>query len=82
MPVEEIVLASNNDPALVKDDVSNENVEAPNRGIRNMGDLVNYVVDKLDKREEKLLQFKTEDDNSSLVALNIGMFKFNQKKHK
>lgn len=82
LPAEEVVLASNNELPVVKDEVSNENAEAPSRGIRNMGDLVNYVVDKLDKREEKVLQFKTEDDNSSLVALNIGMFKFNQKKHK
>jgi hypothetical protein len=79
---EEIVLASNNESPAVRDEVSNENEEASGKGIRNMGDLVNYVVDKLDKREEKVLQFKTEDDNSSLVALNIGVFKFNQKKHK
>lgn len=81
-PIEEIVLASKNDSPVVRDEVSNDNEEASGKGIRNMGDLVNYVVDKLDKREEKVLQFKTEDDNSSLVALNIGVFKFNQKKHK
>lgn len=52
------------------------------RGIRNVGDLVNYVVDKVDKRAEKILKFKTDDDNSSLIAINIGMLKFNQKKQK
>jgi hypothetical protein len=51
--------------------------------IRNAGDLLNFVVDKLDKRDEKILQFETdEDDNSSLVAINIGPFKFNSRKHK
>lgn len=51
--------------------------------IRNAGDLLNFVVDKLDKREEKILQFETdEDDNSSLIAINIGPFKFNSRKHK
>ncbi|SDM79697.1 hypothetical protein [Pedobacter antarcticus] len=52
------------------------------RGIRNVGDLVNYVVDKVDKRAEKILKFKTDDDNSSLIAINIGMLKLNQKKQK
>ncbi len=47
-------------------------------GIRNVGDLVNFVVDKVDKREKKFLKFKTDDDdNSELVAINIGIIKFN-----
>ena len=77
---EETVLAITNASTLSKDEVINENEEAAPRGIRNIGDLVNYVVDKVDKREEKVIQFKTEDDNSSLIAINIGMFKFNQRK--
>ncbi|MCX2451180.1 hypothetical protein OQX61_07845 [Pedobacter sp. PLR] len=53
------------------------------KGIRNVGDVINFVVDKLDKRERKLIQFKTdEDDNSSLIALNIGILKFNPKRNK
>jgi hypothetical protein len=50
------------------------------KGIRNVGDLVNFVVDKVDKRDKKILKFNTDDDdNSSLVALNIGFLKFNKK---
>ncbi|EDM35991.1 hypothetical protein PBAL39_23327 [Pedobacter sp. BAL39] len=53
------------------------------RGIKNVGDLVNYVVDKVDKREKKFLKFNTDDDdNSSLVAINIGFIKLNSRKHK
>jgi len=53
------------------------------RGIRNVGDLVNYVVDKVDKREKKLVRFNTDDDdNSSLIGINIGFLKLNSKKHK
>ena len=64
-------------------EVINENEgKTENRSIRNMGDLINYVVDKVDKSDEKIIQFKTEDDNSSLVALNIGIIRFNSKKHK
>jgi len=87
-PVEEVMLASADvaaDPVngTDNDEALDENKRAESRGIRNMGDLINYVVDKVDKREEKFIQFKTdEDDNSSLIGLNIGMFKFSQKKHK
>lgn len=55
--------------------VSNEK-----NGINNIGDLVNLLVEKVDKREKKFLQFKSDDDdNSSLVAINIGIIKFNGK---
>lgn len=53
------------------------------KGIRNVGDLVNFVVDKVDKREKKFLKFNTDDDdNSSIIGINIGFLKFNSKKHK
>ena len=60
-------------------------VDEPNalpekRGIGNVGDLVNFVVDKIDKREEKFLQFNpNDDDQSSLVSINIGIIKLNTK---
>lgn len=50
------------------------------KGIRNVGDIVNFVVDKVDKRDKKLLRFNTDDDdNSSIVGINIGFLKFNKK---
>ncbi|MBB2151784.1 hypothetical protein [Pedobacter gandavensis] len=53
------------------------------KGIRNVGDVINFVVDKLDKRDKKLIQFKTDDDdNSSLIAVNIGILKFNPKRNR
>jgi hypothetical protein len=53
------------------------------KGIRNVGDLVNYVVDKVDKREKKLIKFNTDDDdNSSIIGLNIGFLKLNRKNNK
>lgn len=53
------------------------------KGIRNVGDLVNYVVDKVDKRDKKFLKFNTDDDdNSSLIGINIGFVKLNSRKHK
>lgn len=65
------------------DKVINDNEQAERKGIRNFGDLINYVVDKVDKREQKIVRFKTDDDDeSSLVAINIGFIKLNPKKHK
>jgi hypothetical protein len=79
-PAEDIMLANAGNDSTEE---GNEDRHTENKKIRNVGDLVNYVVDKVDKREEKFIQFKTDDDdNSSLVALNIGMFRFNSKKHK
>lgn len=52
------------------------------KGIKNVGDIVNYVVDKVDKREKKFIRFNTDDDNSSLVAINIGILKFNKRSDK
>lgn len=50
------------------------------KGIRNVGDLVNYVVDKVDKRDKKIIRFNTDDDdNSSIIGLNIGFLKLNKK---
>ncbi|RZJ85271.1 MAG: hypothetical protein EOO20_20270, partial [Chryseobacterium sp.] len=67
----EIVTASNELPAPTVDAVVNENDQSEHTRIRNVGDLINFVVDKVDKREQKFIQFKTDsDDNSSVVAIN------------
>jgi hypothetical protein len=77
------ILASVEGTATTGDEVINENEESGKKGIQNIGDLVNYVVDKVDKRNQKFLKFKTDDDdNSSLIAVNIGFIKFNSKRHK
>ena len=48
--------------------------------IRNVGDLINYVVDKVDGREKKLIKFDTDDDdNSSIIGLNVGFVKINKR---
>jgi len=60
---------------------ANENV-TERKGIRNVGDLVNFVVEKVDKRDKKLVRFNTDDDdNSSIIGINIGFLKLNSKKH-
>ncbi|WP_316833158.1 hypothetical protein [Pedobacter aquatilis] len=62
------------------DDVTEDNSQAENKGIRNVGDVVNLIVNKVDKRKDKLIQFRTDDDDSSIASINIGPFRFGKKK--
>ncbi|MCY1508706.1 hypothetical protein D9M68_430250 [compost metagenome] len=80
-PVENpIVIAQAEPQQKVENNVISEIEHTEKKGIRNVGDLVNYVVDKVDKREKKLVRFNTDDDdNSSIVGINIGFLKFNKK---
>ena len=80
-PKEEVMIAKADIPAEYAD-VAVEPEHQENKGIRNVGDLVNFVVNKVDKREKKFIQFDTNDDNSSLVSINIGFIKFNKKSDK
>lgn len=79
--MDELVLAKVALPDEMNTDEITEN-DAPARGIKNVGDFVNYVVSKVDKREEKFLKFNTDDDHSSLVGINIGFIKLNLKRNK
>ncbi|TCD17945.1 hypothetical protein EZ456_22100 [Pedobacter psychrodurus] len=79
-PKVDIAIAAN--PTTVKtDDAVNEN-EQSNKGIRNVGDVVNLIVNKMDKRKDKLIQFRTDDDDSSLASINIGPFKIGKRNKK
>jgi len=60
------------------EDVINEEDQS-NKAIRNVGDVVNLIVNKVDKRKDKFIQFRTDDDDSSLSSINIGPFKFGKK---
>lgn len=78
----DVVIAKVEAPDEIDADLMAEN-DASTKGIRNVGDFVNYVVSKVDKREDKFLKFNTDDDeNSSLVGINIGFIKLNLKRHK
>jgi hypothetical protein len=86
LPIKEVPVENNVSIALlpVNDKIeSGEISEAGNierKGIRNVGDLVNYVVDKVDKRDKKLVRFETDDDdNSSIIGINIGFLRLNKK---
>ncbi|MGN8058427.1 hypothetical protein ACTJKN_19245 [Pedobacter sp. 22163] len=79
-PKEEVVTALVATPVNTDEPV-NDN-EQSNRGIRNVGDVVNLIVNKMDKRKDKLIQFRTDDDDSSLASINIGPFKIGKRNKK
>lgn len=80
-----IVLASADVPQKIENEntISETEAATEKKGIRNVGDLVNFVVDKIDKRDKKLIRFNTDDDdNSSIVGINLGFVRFNPKKNR
>lgn len=47
------------------------------RRVKTVGDLVNFVIGKVDPREDKIIQFKNDDDGGSEVTgINLGLLKF------
>ncbi|MET4081691.1 hypothetical protein ABIB40_001640 [Pedobacter sp. UYP30] len=55
--------------------IVDENVTA-SKGIKNAGDLINLVLNTVDKSKNKFIRFKTNDEGSTLAAVNIGPFRF------
>lgn len=53
-----------------------EDSSQPER-IRSVGDLVNFVIAKVDKRENKVLKIsKTEESDIEITGINLGLFKY------
>ncbi|WP_345948465.1 hypothetical protein ABDD95_16615 [Mucilaginibacter sp. PAMB04274] len=51
------------------------------RGISTLGGLINAVVAKVDKREDKLIEFtETDDDQANVTGLNLGIIKIKKEK--
>lgn len=47
--------------------------------IGSLGDIVNFVVAKVDKREEKIIRIsKTEESDNEVTGINLGLFKFSK----
>jgi len=63
-------LAVNNPPAL-KDNATT----AKKKKIRNLGDLLNVMIAKVDKRDKKIIEFNDEDDDDTLnpTHINLGL---------
>lgn len=72
----------NNKPAFAinttDENLSNEGAQGDRKvKIKTVGDLVNFVVAKVDKREEKIIKVsKTEESDNEITGINLGLFKF------
>ncbi|MDP9048081.1 MAG: hypothetical protein M3N14_08080 [Bacteroidota bacterium] len=53
----------------------------PRHKIHNMGDLINVVVAKVDKRKDKFIEFTdADDDESNITGVNLGIIKIKKEK--
>lgn len=52
------------------------------KGIRSMGDLINLVMAKVDKRQDKLIEFTNRDDGdeSNVTGINLGIITIKKEK--
>jgi hypothetical protein len=51
------------------------------RGIHSLGGLINAVITKVDKREDKLIEFtETDEDQSNVTGINLGLLKIKKDK--
>lgn len=60
---------------------SDSSATAPRHKIHNIGDLINVMIAKVDKRRDKIIQFTDNDDNeASLTGINLGFIKIKKEK--
>lgn len=66
-----------NEGTFIASVASNKNNPGRKLTISSVGDLVNFVVAKVDKRDEKIIKMtKTEESDNEITGINLGLFKF------
>ena len=60
---------------VVQDDFIPEHQQTSSRKIRSVGSLVNFVISKVDRREDKIIEFKDGDEGSEISGINLGLIK-------
>lgn len=48
--------------------------------IRSIGSLVNFIIAKVDKRDDKIIEFKDGEEGSVVSGINLGLVKFKSRK--
>lgn len=69
-------------PAIVDQDLVIAKADVPDEINGNVIKLVDYVGAKGDRRAYKILKFDTDDDDASLVGINLGFIRLNLKRDK
>lgn len=68
-------------PVVAQLPASKPNAHAKKHGLNSIGDLINVVVAKVDKRQDKVIEFSnTDDDESTITGLNLGIVKVKKDK--
>ncbi|WP_207429729.1 hypothetical protein [Pedobacter sp. SYSU D00535] len=49
------------------------------RKIKSVGDIVNFVVGKVDKRKDKIIEFANEEEGNVVSGINLGLLQFKSK---
>lgn len=65
--------------ALAEPEIATEEPQVKERKIRSVGSLVNFVVSKVDKRKNKIIEFEDGDEGTMVSGLNLGLLKFQAK---
>jgi hypothetical protein len=60
--------------------LNEERVHNENKKIRSIASLVNFVIAKVDKREDKLIEFKDGAEGSEVSGINLGLVKIKSRK--
>lgn len=67
-------VVNNRQPATVNAQLPDKAPEKK-RGISGLGGLINAIVAKVDKREDKLVEFTESDDGALLTGVNLGLLR-------
>lgn len=59
---------------------STDKVQPKKHRIHNMGDLLNVVIAKVDKRQDKVVEFTETDDESNITSINLGFLSIKKDK--
>lgn len=55
-------------------------VEKNQTKVRNLGDLLNLMIAKVDKREDKIIEFNYDDGESNISGINLGIVRIKKEK--
>lgn len=60
--------------------IEEQRVSSGNKKIRSIGGLVNFVISKVDKRDDKLIEFIDGAEGSEVSGINLGLVKIKSRK--
>lgn len=60
---------------VVQEELVIEPEQAAPKRIRSVGSLVNFVISKVDRRDDKIIEFKDGEEGSEISGINLGLIK-------